>query len=89
MSWGVQRLYLAVSWLRHRWILSGADVGLGSPSVSFPADLESHLMNGLIAGGKELLLKIVSMLSGLVNRFDGPADVLHEDSVEYHVEEVT
>ena len=41
-----------------------------------------------IVGGKELLLKIVSMLSGLVNRFDGPADVLHEDSVEYHVEEV-
>ena len=39
-----------------------------------------------IVAGKELLLKIVSMLSGLVNRFDGSADVLHEDSPEYFVE---
>jgi four helix bundle protein len=42
-----------------------------------------------IAAGKDLLLKIVSMLSGLVNRFDGSSDVLHEDSIEYQVEEVT
>ena len=33
--------------------------------------------------GKDLLLKIVSMLSGLVNRFDGSGDALHEDSPEY------
>jgi four helix bundle protein len=39
-----------------------------------------------IIAGKDLLLKIVSMLSGLVNRFDGSADVLHEDSPEYFVE---
>jgi len=39
-------------------------------------------------GGKDLLLKIVSMLSGLVNRFDGSADVLHEDSPEYVTEEI-
>lgn len=42
-----------------------------------------------IVAGKDLLLKIVSMLSGLVNRFDGSTDVLHEDAPEYHVEEVT
>jgi four helix bundle protein len=41
-----------------------------------------------IAGGKDLLLKIVSMLSGLVNRFDGSADVLHEDSPEYVAEQL-
>ena len=35
--------------------------------------------------GKHLLLKIVSMLSGLVNRFDGSADMLREDSPEYIV----
>jgi hypothetical protein len=35
--------------------------------------------------GKHLLLKIVSMLSGLVNRFDGSADMLREDSPEYVV----
>lgn len=40
-----------------------------------------------IAAGKDLLLKIVSMLSGLVNRFDGSADVMREDSPEYVVEE--
>jgi four helix bundle protein len=40
-----------------------------------------------IAAGKDLLLKIVSMLSGLVNRFDGSSDLLREDSPEYVVEE--
>src|SRR5450432_3516574 len=40
-----------------------------------------------IVVGKDLLLKIVSMLSGLVNRFDGSGDVLREDSPEYVVEE--
>jgi four helix bundle protein len=33
--------------------------------------------------GKDLLLKIVSMLSGLVNRFDGSGDMLREESPEY------
>jgi len=42
-----------------------------------------------IVAGKDLLLKIVSMLSGLVNRFDGSSDVLREDSAEYVVEETT
>ena len=41
-----------------------------------------------IVAGKDLLLKIVSMLSGLVNRFDGSSDVLREDSPEYVVEEI-
>jgi len=41
-----------------------------------------------IVAGKDLLLKIVSMLSGLVNRFDGSGDVLREDSPEYVVEEI-
>jgi four helix bundle protein len=41
-----------------------------------------------IGGGKDLLLKIVSMLSGLVNRFDGSGDTLREDSPEYLVEEI-
>jgi four helix bundle protein len=41
-----------------------------------------------INAGKDLLLKIVSMLSGLVNRFDGSGDVLHEDSPEYQIERV-
>jgi four helix bundle protein len=41
-----------------------------------------------IAAGKDLLLKIVSMLSGLVNRFDGSSDVLREDSPEYLVEQI-
>lgn len=36
-----------------------------------------------IGEGKNLLLKIVSMLSGLVNRFDSPSDLLREDSPEY------
>lgn len=40
-----------------------------------------------ISGGKDLLLKIVSMLSGLVNRFDGSGDALREESPEYVVEE--
>ena len=40
-----------------------------------------------IVVGKDLLLKIVSMLSGLVNRFDGSGDVLREDSPEYVIEE--
>jgi len=39
-----------------------------------------------VGEGKNLLLKIVSMLSGLVNRFDGSGDVLREDSPEYSVE---
>jgi four helix bundle protein len=38
---------------------------------------------GRIGEGKDLLLKIVSMLSGLVNRFDGSSDMLREDSPEY------
>jgi four helix bundle protein len=42
-----------------------------------------------IFAGKDLLLKIVSMLSGLVNRFDGSSDSLREDFVEYVVEETT
>jgi four helix bundle protein len=41
-----------------------------------------------INAGKDLLLKIVSMLSGLVNRFDGSGDVLHEDAPEYQIERV-
>ena len=41
-----------------------------------------------IVGGKDLLLKIVSVLSGLVNRFDTSGDVLHEDSPEYVTEEI-
>jgi four helix bundle protein len=41
-----------------------------------------------IVAGKDLLLKIVSMLSGLVNRFDGAGNVLREDSPEYVVEEI-
>jgi four helix bundle protein len=41
-----------------------------------------------IIGGKDLLLKIVSMLSGLVNRFDASGDFLHEDSPEYVTEEI-
>jgi len=41
-----------------------------------------------IGGGKDLLLKIVSMLSGLVNRFNGSGDALREDSPEYLVEEI-
>jgi four helix bundle protein len=41
-----------------------------------------------IGAGKDLLLKIVSMLSGLVNRFDGSSDVLREDSPEYVVETI-
>jgi four helix bundle protein len=41
-----------------------------------------------IVAGKDLLLKIVFMLSGLVNRFDGSSDVLREDSPEYVVEEI-
>jgi four helix bundle protein len=41
-----------------------------------------------IEAGKDLLLKIVSMLSGLVNRFDNSPDTLREDSPEYRVEEV-
>ena len=36
--------------------------------------------------GKNLLLKIVSMLSGLVNRFDGSADTFREESPEYFAE---
>ena len=40
-----------------------------------------------ILAGKDLLLKIVSMLSGLVNRFDGSSDMLREDSPEYVVQE--
>jgi four helix bundle protein len=39
-----------------------------------------------IVGGKDLLLRIVSMLSGLVNRFDGAPDALREDATEYHAE---
>jgi len=39
-----------------------------------------------IGEGKNLLLKIVSMLSGLVNRFDGLNDMLREDSAEYLAE---
>jgi four helix bundle protein len=42
-----------------------------------------------IGEGKNLLLKIVSMLSGLVNRFDGSSGVLQEDTAEYTVEEAT
>ena len=41
-----------------------------------------------IVAGKDLLLKIVSMLSGLVNRFDGSGDMLREHSPEYVAEEI-
>jgi four helix bundle protein len=41
-----------------------------------------------IVAGKDLLLKIVSMLSGLVNRFDSASNVLQESSPEYAVEEI-
>jgi four helix bundle protein len=41
-----------------------------------------------IVAGKDLLLKIVSMLSGLVNRFDGSGDMLREYSLEYVAEEI-
>jgi len=41
-----------------------------------------------IVMGKDLLLKIVSMLSGLVNRFDGSPDLLREEFSEYQVAEV-
>lgn len=41
-----------------------------------------------IIAGKDLLLKIVSMLSGLVNRFDGSPDMLREDSPEYRTEDI-
>ncbi len=40
-----------------------------------------------IVAGKDLLFKIVSMLSGLVNRFDGSGDMLREDSPEYVAEQ--
>ena len=36
-----------------------------------------------IQEGKNLLLKIVSMLSGLINRFDDSSNILHEESPEY------
>lgn len=36
-----------------------------------------------IQEGKSLLFKIVSMLSGLVNRFDGSSGALREESPEY------
>jgi four helix bundle protein len=39
-----------------------------------------------IDDGKNLLLKIVCMLSGLVNRFDGSGDMLREDVPDYLVE---
>ncbi|HWW01380.1 MAG TPA: four helix bundle protein [Candidatus Acidoferrum sp.] len=35
--------------------------------------------------GKAMLVPIVSMLCGLVDRFDKNGDVFHEDSVEYQV----
>jgi four helix bundle protein len=35
--------------------------------------------------GKTMLLQIVSMLCGLIDRFDASAGRLHEDSVEYRV----
>ena len=38
-----------------------------------------------VAEGKGLLLRIVSMLCGLVNRFDGTVDRLREDPVTYEV----
>ena len=41
-----------------------------------------------IVAGKDLLLKIVSMLSGLVNRFDGSGDRLREYAPEYVAEEI-
>jgi four helix bundle protein len=41
-----------------------------------------------IVAGKDLLLKIVSMLSGLVNRFDGSGDMLREYCPEYVAEEI-
>jgi four helix bundle protein len=39
-----------------------------------------------ITEGKTLLLNIVSMLSGLVNRFDNSNDILREEPAEYFVE---
>ena len=56
------------------------------------ASLDALVAKGIVSSerivaGKDLLLKIVSMLSGLVNRFDGSSDVMREDSPEYFVEE--
>lgn len=58
------------------------------------ACLDALVVKGVVSEqriftGKELLLKIVSMLSGLVNRFDGSNDALREDSADYVVEEAT
>jgi four helix bundle protein len=41
-----------------------------------------------VVAGKDLLLQVVSMLSGLVNRFDDSNGVLREDSPEYIVADV-
>jgi len=38
-----------------------------------------------IAEGKSLLLRIVSMLCGLVDRFDGAGERLHEEPVVYRI----
>jgi hypothetical protein len=38
-----------------------------------------------ILDGKAMLLQIVCMLSGLVDRYDQPIDRLREDAVEYRV----
>ena len=38
-----------------------------------------------VAEGKKLLLRIVSMLCGLIERFDGPG-TFHEDSADYQSE---
>jgi four helix bundle protein len=39
-----------------------------------------------IVEGKAMLLRIVSMLCGLVDRFDDAGGRLHEDAVEYRIE---
>ena len=40
---------------------------------------------GRIAGGKAILVRIVSILCKLIDRFDGSDDSFHEESVEYRV----
>ena len=41
-----------------------------------------------ILDGKKILVRIVSMLCGLVDRFDSTADRMREEPVEYHINSV-
>ena len=40
-----------------------------------------------IIEGKKILVRIVSMLCGLIDRFDSAGDRLHEDAVEYRADD--